>query len=348
MIETVPCTIAHLRALAATILAEKPGDDHGRLMPALWYSTPEPRAAMRDGRIIAAWGDSAPILSSEGCLWFFTAAEAMVPALIRKAKQEVRRMLVSRETIRAGLHSPTPACIRFYRAIGFQIDGADLRMDRELTITRQLRNEAAENSAPFIIFALPRSRTAWLSKFLSYGRWTCLHEFAMRLRSIADLKAALSQPRIGYVETAAGPGHHLIRYFRPDARLVVVRRPVEETVTAMVRAGHSVGISYDERRLKKVMAYGERCLERISALPGVLTVTHQDLSSTEVCRRIFEHCLPYRWDQSWWESLHQQHIEVDLGEHFARYRRDKPAIDIFKSLCRAELSRLRRRGEIHA
>src|SRR5580693_982148 len=98
---------------------------------------------------------------------------------------------------------------------------------------------------PFIIFALPRSRTAWLSKFLSYGKWFCHHEHAIRLRSIEDFKAALAQRYTGFAETAAGPAWHLIRHFRPDVRAVVVRRPVEETIAAMVEAGRLAGVSYD-------------------------------------------------------------------------------------------------------
>ncbi len=28
---------------------------------------------------------------------------------------------------------------------------------------------------PFVVFGLPRSRTAWLSRFLTYGDWVCGH-----------------------------------------------------------------------------------------------------------------------------------------------------------------------------
>jgi hypothetical protein len=39
--------------------------------------------------------------------------------------------------------------------------------------------------APYLIFALPRSRTAWLAHFLTYRDWTCLHEHAIQVEIIA-------------------------------------------------------------------------------------------------------------------------------------------------------------------
>jgi hypothetical protein len=40
---------------------------------------------------------------------------------------------------------------------------------------------------PFMIFALPRSRTAWLSEFLSYQGWTCWHEIAIQMRDFSEV-----------------------------------------------------------------------------------------------------------------------------------------------------------------
>jgi hypothetical protein len=187
---------------------------------------------------------------------------------------------------------------------------------------------------PFIIFALPRSRTAWLSEFLTYGKWFCRHEHAIRLRSIDDFKAALAQRYVGYAETAAGPAWYLISHFRPDVRAVVVRRPVEETIAAMIEAGRVAGISYDEHALTRVMTYGERCLERISKLPGTLTINHADLDQEKICRRVFEYCLPYRFDRDWWLSLRERNIQVNLREFFCSYQANREAIEAFKRECR--------------
>ena len=61
------------------------------------------------------------------------------------------------------------------------------------------------SAPPFIVYALPRSRTFWLSKFLSYGGWACDHDEAVRLRGLDDMQSSLDIPMRGSVETAAAP-----------------------------------------------------------------------------------------------------------------------------------------------
>jgi hypothetical protein len=197
---------------------------------------------------------------------------------------------------------------------------------------------------PFIVYALPRSRTKWLSAFLSYGGWTCYHEHAVMLREAADIRAFLAQPRVGFAETAAGQAWHLIHHYRPDIRAVVVRRPVAETVAAMIEAGRTAGVSYDSERLGRVMTYGDRCLDRISQLPGVLSVRYDELGAEETCGRIFEHCLPFRFDRDWWRSLKDRNIQVDLAQYFQYYRCNRDSIEALKRDCKMELFRLRRKG----
>ena len=64
---------------------------------------------------------------------------------------------------------------------------------------------------PFVIFALPRSRTFWLSKFLTAGGWVCEHDEARHVRGMDDVRSALGREFTGYVETGAAPFWPLIR-----------------------------------------------------------------------------------------------------------------------------------------
>ena len=199
---------------------------------------------------------------------------------------------------------------------------------------------------PYLIFALPRSRTAWLARFLTYRNWLCLHEHAINLRSPDQIRQVLTSPRIGAVETAAGPAWRLLRHWIPNLRMAVVRRPLDETIEAMIAAGERAGATYDRDALRRVMAYGNRCLDAISEQPGTLTVQYNELAGEEACRRIFEFCLPYRFDSEWWEFMRHQHVEVDLKKFFADYWRERDKVEKFKRDCKRELIRLVRCGEL--
>src|SRR5690348_11556095 len=87
----------------------------------------------------------------------------------------------------------------------------------------------------FIVYALPRSRTAWLSRFLTYGEWACGHDEARHLRSVEDIKSWFAQPNTGTAETAAAPFWRTVQHISPDTKVVVVRRPVEDVLESLMR-----------------------------------------------------------------------------------------------------------------
>lgn len=200
---------------------------------------------------------------------------------------------------------------------------------------------------PFIIHALPRSRTAWLSRFLSYRDWTCAHEAAITLRKAADIPGFFLKPQFGTAETATAQGHWLIDYYCPGIKHVVIRRRTDDVVKSMmaVEVG-SAGFHYDENRLRRIMAYGNRMLDQISAKPGTLTVDFEDMVNEKTCAEIFEFCLPYSHDGAWWGDLHQKNIQVDVKSVLLYYHANREGVEGFKRDCKADLLRLRRKGLI--
>jgi len=78
----------------------------------------------------------------------------------------------------------------------------------------------------------------------------------------------LTSTRIGAVETAAGPAWRLLRHWIPNLRMAVVRRPLHETIEAMIAAGERAGATYDRAALRRVMAYGNRCLGAANVHPS--------------------------------------------------------------------------------
>ncbi len=171
---------------------------------------------------------------------------------------------------------------------------------------------------PFLILGLPRSRTAWLSRFLTYGEWVCGHEELRHMRSLDDIEAWFSQPCIGTAETAAAPWWRMLDRFAPGARVVTVRRPVAEVIDSVLRIP---GLAFDRGVLEATMAKLDRKLDQIEArVPGVLSVRFADLASEATCTRVFEHCLPYAHDHAHWAALDAQNVQIDMHAMMRYFR----------------------------
>lgn len=92
----------------------------------------------------------------------------------------------------------------------------------------------------FFICALPRSRTAWLANYLTYGDSFCFHEPAVGLSSFTEMRRLFESAGRKVVGSAdcgnAWIVDGLAREF-PDCRFVVVRRPLQEVRQSMQEIG---------------------------------------------------------------------------------------------------------------
>src|SRR5580765_488225 len=148
-----------------------------------------------------------------------------------------------------------------------------------------LRAGGEARLTPFVIFALPRCRTKWLSVFLSYGDWHAGHDEARHCRSLDDVRSWLAQPCTGTVETSCSAFWRLLP---PDVRVVTLRRPVADVVASL----HRGGLSFDEPGMTRFLERAERKLDQIEKrMPGVLALTYADLATEAGCARVFERCL---------------------------------------------------------
>ncbi len=162
--------------------------------------------------------------------------------------------------------------------------------------------------APFIIYALPRSRTAWLAEFLTFGGWTCYHDFAAKAASVSQVKALLDRPNTGLCETAMVEGWRLIQTMYPDARVVVVRRPVEDVSDSLSR----FGIKNDDELLRR-----EALLEEVSALPDTLTLDFDDLDSHDICDSLFRYCLGQPLPDAHWKAFKDKNVQINMLQRLA-------------------------------
>lgn len=359
--EIVDCTTAHLRAIApilrthdrAEIEATEPRVRH--VLHALWRSSFVSHAALVDGQIAAVWGFCGQFVEPEVEAWMFTApAVERVPVVFaREVSAGIRAMLETRQSVISECMADYGAALKFFDLLGFEIGPLErrgARWFRTLKASRVPRPQSSpkvrHDERPFIIYALGRSRTAWLSAFLTYRDWTCFHERGLFMQNLSEMREFLGRRRTGTAETAGAPAWHLIRHFAPDIRAVVIRRDVRIAVDAMAEAYETIEAPCDRARLAKVFERENRDLDAIAALPGTLSVDFESLATARGCRRLFEFCLPFEFDWNWWLSLKDTRIEASLPEILAYYRTNQSRVEGFKRSMRGELVRLARAGAI--
>lgn len=188
-------------------------------------------------------------------------------------------------------------------------------------------------SSPFLILGLPRSRTAWLSRFLSYPPWSCGHEDARHLRSMADVRSWLSQPYTGSAETALARWWPLIPKIAPTLRIVVVRRPVPEVVDSLMR----LRLGFDRDLLSRVILKLDHALDMVEDHVPCLRVGFAELAEEGCCRRVFEHCLNLPHDHNWWLRWEWQNVQCNMGAILRYAEAFKPQMTLAGRLALAEL-----------
>lgn len=284
----------------------------------------------------------------------------------RKAIVEGMRLFLREfgdRTVTAYTDGPEPGAERFLKRLGFAAvsghgDGkafvrrgrlADAPAPSTRVASKLLEPlaRAADRHPPFIIYALPRSRTAWLSAFLTYGDWKCHHEQAVTMRSFDDVRKFFAQPNMGTVETGASPGWQLIHALLPDIKAVVVHRPVDDVIKSVRELDISqVGV-YDFDRLRRNLEHMARNLRRLAARPGVLSIEFDDLSNEATARKVFEHCLPYRWDRAWGQQMLHRNVQINVTEHLRYCLAHRAEIECFKRECKTVLRDLYRSGKLN-
>ncbi len=203
-------------------------------------------------------------------------------------------------------------------------------------------------TAPFVILALPRSRTAWLSKLLTHGGWQVGHEVAIEWRSIDDALRYFAQPMIGSIET--GPCLAWRLFLHHGIKVAVVRRPVGEVVRSFMNM-EVPGYRYEEAMLHLMMERNDRALAKCARQPGVLSINHRDLDDEQTIRRLWEHCLPQPFDRDHWLAWRERNVDIGpqgIAGYVTKYHENLAAITRFKADVKHELRRLAYAGAIRS
>jgi hypothetical protein len=198
---------------------------------------------------------------------------------------------------------------------------------------------------PYCVFSAGRSRTMWLSAFLTYGVCVCNFEVTAKVANFGAVCELLQIPGMGAAETLAAPAWPLLLTAEPRLRVVVVRRPIEEILDSLV-AATTGKLEFDRNVMRRLVAYVMRALDRLSCQPGVLTVDYHELEREDTCRAVFEHCLPYKHDSGWWNWLAARNVQPDLLALAQLYQLREQEIKSLGRECRHLLFRLARQGHL--
>ena len=177
---------------------------------------------------------------------------------------------------------------------------------------------------PFIVFSLPRSRSAWTARFLSYGERRCRHDLATECASLGEFTDRLRGEYAGTVETGAVIGWRALRRHLPDARIAVIRRPIPEVYASLTRFG--LGGS----DLMNELIQRDGMLDELANVHGVQSFTFASFNSIESCRELFEYCLGEPFDWEWWEGLAGVNIQVDVPERLRFLEANRERIEAIK------------------
>lgn len=156
----------------------------------------------------------------------------------------------------------------------------------------------------YFILGLPRSRTTWLSVFLSHGRGMCHHEKSIEFSSLAELKEYCDEhPEDGIADTFLIVLWKELRQMFQEARIVVIHRPLEQVIQSHTRLGLGIKYLVEESRL----------MEETRQDKEILHIEYGELAKPEVCRQIYKHCVGVDVDSAWLAACQEYRIETDLS-----------------------------------
>jgi len=186
--------------------------------------------------------------------------------------------------------------------------------------------------AEFIVLTLPRSRSSWMTQFLSFEGRTVGHDIAAECDDILEYTGQLAELD-GVVETGAAIGWKVLRSRFPLARFVIVFRPLAEIEQSLGQLGITGLRAELETREQLLMAAA-------TAMPRALVLSFAQLDTELGAKRLFEHCLGVPFDVQWWIRWRSVNVQIDVQEELAAIAARQPQLAAFRAEVMAESRRL--------
>jgi len=171
-------------------------------------------------------------------------------------------------------------------------------------------------TVPFVVLGMPRSRTFWISRYLSYRGRHCEHDPSRLFTSRLDIAERFRRPGYGAADTGLGMiWHEIGDLVPPDLRVAVVHRPIDD-VKASARAT-GIPLANDQWFID----FAAR-LDRIDGMH----FEYASLGRRPYALTLFEHCLRERFDPEWWESLRDLNLQCNSASYLSDAQRNLSGI----------------------
>jgi hypothetical protein len=180
---------------------------------------------------------------------------------------------------------------------------------------------------PFIIFALPRSRTKWLSEWLSYDGRKVGHDILVDCATPDEFLEKLSGLS-GTVETSAMLAWRLIRARLPNVKIVTVRRPVDEVRRSFERLGVMPQRGELEER--------DAMLDELECDRIVSRYDTYELDDVGVLDSLSAFVLGAPIDRQWTAEFIRRNIQIDMPARLAKLVANRDRIENLKRLAREQ------------
>ena len=167
-------------------------------------------------------------------------------------------------------------------------------------------------SPPVLVIGTPRSRTAWLAALLSTPDRIFVHEPSVHWRDLDDLRDFLDRPGAAACDSGLTLFWREALEMRPDLRLIVVQRPVEQVIASCIRAG--MPVTPDSAHI----------IERTAAAAAeaaadwrVASCSFGYLASETVCRTLYCFALDRYPSAEWCDHWSGLNVQRDWRDQFA-------------------------------
>lgn len=137
-----------------------------------------------------------------------------------------------------------------------------------------------------------------------------------------DVKAWVNQPYTGTIETMGCSFWRLIPKYCPNAKIITIRRPVDDVIDSLVKLGFTASKEF----VRSIQMYDRKLDQLEKRLPNVVSIKYSDLENEDTCKNIFEYCLNYPHDSVWWQKMAELNLQIDMAALLRYVKAYQPAL----------------------
>ena len=157
----------------------------------------------------------------------------------------------------------------------------------------------------FYVLATPRSRSNWLSRFLSTPTCTVDHEGSYKYSNVEDMNNRDNPD--GIVDTGLS-----LLWDKLQGKILIVRRNPEDCLKSLILRAKKFNLVRSEDSLREELRIGNACLDAAEAYHP--SIGFDDLQNESACKEIFEYLTCEPFDRDRWLNMKDVNLQSDWAE----------------------------------